>query len=350
MKKIIVAFLALVLLTTMPVACLAESMDSENGDKAIPKAKVEAMTFLGDSIATGYGLEGYDENSDNAEILSYANLTASYYGLTLGENCFNYAKNGAKSSDLLLKLTNELSEDERANIAKSDVIVVSIGGNDLLGIFYTHMAEFLELGANASVEQGIVKLFAMTEDELKDLDKKAENFYKNKKAEIEAVAEQAGENISYIYDELKTISPDAQIYIQSVYNPASELPQYTALSIVNEKIFSNMIDALNSEIFEAANEKGMYKIDVFSEFTGRKEDCTNIADFDVHPNTYGHSIIADALQITIDNVYDRLSSGNADEFNEGEFPWIWFAVSAAVIIVAVPVVIFVVKKSSGAQN
>ena len=208
------------------------------------------------------------------------------------------------------------------------------------------MAEFLELGESASVEQGIIKLFTMTEDEIKGLSKKAEDFYKTKKDEVEVVFKQTGENISYIFDELKNISPNAQIFIQSVYNPASELPQYEALSIVNAYIFESMIEALNNQIYDVAEEKGMHLVDVFAEFSGRREDCTNIADFDVHPNEYGHSIIADALCFRIDVVYDSLGEGDVDEFTEGEFPWIWFAVAAAVTVAAIPVVIFFVKKSS----
>lgn len=349
MKKIIAVVLVLILAATSSVVSFAKA-ESEITDKIIPKAKVEALTVLGDSVATGYGLEGYDAQSNNGEILSYANLLASYYDLTLGESYFNYAKDGATSADLLKKLSNELSEEEYNNIAKSDVVVVSIGGNDHLEVLFAYMKEFLKLDQNATLEQTITKLSKMTQDELKDLEKKAEDFYKSKEKDVKEVCKKIGENISSVYEKLRQIAPKAQIYIQSVYNPANELPQYKALSIMNNKILSKLIDATNDEIFSVANKKGMYVIDVFSEFSGRKENCTNISAFDIHPNQYGHAIIADALCYRIDLVYDELNNPSEDEFTEGEFPWLWFAGAVVVILLAVPVTFFVVKKSSGIKE
>lgn len=343
MKKIIAVICILVIAATSALACFAES--SESGEE-IPKADVKALTVLGDSISTGYGLEGYDSEGDNADIESYGNLVASYYGLTLGESYFNYAKNGATSADLLKKLENELSEEERASIAKSDVIIVTIGGNDLLGMLYPYMTEFLELGENASFEAITVKLLSMDEDSLKNFDKKADAFYKSKEKEMSEAYKQTGKNITAISAELKAISPKAQIYIQSVYNPSNELPQYKSLEILNDHILSKMINSLNIEIFSSAKEAGMYTVDIFSEFTGRKEACTNIADLDIHPNKYGHSLIADALEHKIDNVYDNLNNKDEDDFSKGENTWLWFVVAAAVTVAAIPVVIFFVKKSS----
>ena len=349
MKKIIAVILVLIIAAVSSLVCFAKA-ESESKDKIIPKAKVEAMTVLGDSVATGYGLEGYDGEGSNAEILSYANLTATYYGLTLGENYFNYAKDGATSADLLKMLSSELSEEEYNNIAKSDVIVISIGGNEIFELLLTYMKEFLNLDQNATTEQVITKLSKMKDGELKDFEKKADNFYKNKEKDLREAYKKIGENISSVATKLKEIAPESQIYIQSIYNPVNELPQYTALSIVNEKIISRSIDAVNNEIFSTSIEKKMYKIDVFSEFLGRKENCTNISAFDIHPTRYGHSIIADALQVTVDNVYDMLNNGEQSEFSEGEFPWIWFAGAAIVIVAALPVVFFIVKKSSGTKE
>ncbi len=351
MKKVIAVIFVLILVLSSSFVCFAESPEGEE-NYSLPKAKVDAMVVLGDSISTGYALEGYDSESDNADIASYANLVASYYGLTMGENYFNYAKDGATSADLHLKLANELSEEERENIAKADVVLMTIGGNDFLGILYAYMAELLELGENASIEQAVIKLVTMNEEGLQNLEKKAKAFYDDKKQEIEVVYNQVGEHISSISSLLNEIAPDAQIYVQSLYNPANELPPYKALEILNEHIISKMINALNDEIFERADKEGFYKIDVFSEFSGRKEACTNISDFDVHPNEYGHSLIADALCLKIDTVYKELNSNDKSDFSEGEdkYTWMWFAGAALVVVIAVPVVFFVVKKSSDTQN
>ena len=92
------------------------------------------IVFLGDSIAAGFGLEGYTA-SDLYNCRSYANIIGEMYDKELPEDCtgvmVNKAVSGATSSELLESIkSGELDEA----LAGSDAVVVSIGGNDLLSV------------------------------------------------------------------------------------------------------------------------------------------------------------------------------------------------------------------------
>ncbi|HBI51318.1 MAG TPA: hypothetical protein DDX72_00880, partial [Ruminococcaceae bacterium] len=94
------------------------------------------IVFLGDSIAAGFGLEGYTA-SDLYNCRSYANIIGEMYDKELPEDCtgvmVNKAVSGATSSELLESIkSGELDEA----LADSDAVVVSIGGNDLLSVLF----------------------------------------------------------------------------------------------------------------------------------------------------------------------------------------------------------------------
>ena len=86
---------------------------------------------LGDSIATGCGLENYGSDLDFVAG-SYETLFKNFLETNVGDvNAESYAVDGHTASNLLnLLQTNSAA---RASIQSADVITVSIGGNDLLG-------------------------------------------------------------------------------------------------------------------------------------------------------------------------------------------------------------------------
>lgn len=96
---------------------------------ASAEKKYESMLVVGDSISTGYGLENYTPGGSPYECRSYCNILAESLELKGGESYINRAVNGYTSSDLLA-LIPSLKEQ----VAKSDLVVISIGGNDLLHI------------------------------------------------------------------------------------------------------------------------------------------------------------------------------------------------------------------------
>ena len=91
---------------------------------ANPQGK-KSLLILGDSISTGYGLEGYPDSDD---IPSYGNLFAEYLGAQKNESYFNRALDGETSSGLLWRINNS----DKGLYSDFDAIVISSGGNDLL--------------------------------------------------------------------------------------------------------------------------------------------------------------------------------------------------------------------------
>ena len=108
------------------------------------------MLFLGDSIATGYGLEGYNGGKENCE--SYANMLADKYANQLKGKCKTSMKNsaidGQTSGELLSGLHNGIYDEDLRN---SDAIIISIGGNDLLTVLWDFVSDNFNINFNCSV-------------------------------------------------------------------------------------------------------------------------------------------------------------------------------------------------------
>ena len=83
---------------------------------------VDSLVVLGDSISTGYGLNG--ELYTRA---SYSNLVASALGLSAGNGYINYAVDGYTSAQILQK-----AKDNQATVVAADLIIMTNGGNDVL--------------------------------------------------------------------------------------------------------------------------------------------------------------------------------------------------------------------------
>ena len=115
-KRIITLIMALTVMASMAVTAAEASPGNP-----------EFMLALGDSITTGYGLDGYDDLNPY-DCASYTNTVAEALGLEAKNSYVNKAVNGATSADLL-----KLLPDVENYLGYADLIVVTIGGNDLLG-------------------------------------------------------------------------------------------------------------------------------------------------------------------------------------------------------------------------
>ena len=110
--------MAMVLLAPLVLTCVYASLEKE-----------PVMLVLGDSITTGYGLANYEPGGDPYLCESYANIIASSLGLKGGSTYINKAVNGDTTGDLAVLLP---TVQEEVSFAK--LIIISIGGNDLLSL------------------------------------------------------------------------------------------------------------------------------------------------------------------------------------------------------------------------
>ena len=255
-------------------AMTAGSSFGASADGALPDFNVEVneppqIVFMGDSIITGYGLEGY-EAGDNTRCESFANILAKRYGEKLPAQAdfkmYNEGLDGRTSEQLLEKIQ---SGDLDKELAEADAVVVSIGGNDLL---YTIFSIIKDGG-------GIKKIVSRATDLSKDLDKVLDGF---------------DERMSAIAEEIDKRT-DGEIIVQTLYNPLES----TSFDMLN-KMSEKKINRLNEVIVECSQGGSVYTdCDVASGFKGRAEELTAIKDYDIHPNAEGHKLIAELLDETI---------------------------------------------------
>lgn len=242
----------------------------------VKRENPKSILILGDSIASGYGLEGY-ENGDCYSTENYGSMLAEKFGTK--EDCYkNLAVDGQTSAELAEKIRNG-SYDE---FLGSELIIISIGGNDLLSVLFgddsvifeqTQLQDFLDgkIGLNEAFEN--TNLLELSLQISSEADLKIEEF----KA-----------NMPEILTLIKQKNPDAQIVVQNLYNPMQ-----TGIEIIDQ-LYANAISKLNTAIWELTD---CIVCDVATEFSKSSE---NLIQYDyTHPNASGHKVIFEAVSQTV---------------------------------------------------
>lgn len=106
----------------------AEAAEGDNGVTGEAQDAESALyaTVLGDSIAKGYSGES------EADLVPYGSLAMEEISVGEGRpyEIVNYARNGLDSSGMNEKILTK--EEVRDSLAKSDIIFITVGSNDLL--------------------------------------------------------------------------------------------------------------------------------------------------------------------------------------------------------------------------
>lgn len=277
LKKITSLLLVvLMLLTCGSCAGLTKMVDVDE-EVAVPPD----IVFLGDSIAAGFGLDGYADD-DLYNCSSYANILAEKYGGELPEDCphkmVNKAVSGATSADLLKSLKSGELDDV---LAECDAVVVSIGGNDLLAILFKLLNKIGYNMESGELDFSDVDLISAALDVIgfeSDIDYALEGFRNNlKDIALQLCAKTGG-----------------RIFVQTLYDPLEYFRKIKVLADLSDE----KIDRFNDIVAACAvdGDELLYTtVDVAGAFDGRCGDLTKISDFDIHPNAAGHEIIADKV-------------------------------------------------------
>lgn len=195
--------------------------------------------LLGDSITQGFGVANPDE-------ASYGKIIAD----TNGYNYTNDAMFARDSARLLSLLQNSYSM--RYDVAKADIISLSIGSNDYL--------------ANDEVVSLVVgALLGMNNKKLNEI---AENYYVN---------------LCAIIDEIHSLNPDVVILIQNVYSA------WNGFAGRAFNAGAKRVNKIIDRYIENYPDNGVYLCDIAPAITGHKE---RLADDCVHPNAEGNVEIA----------------------------------------------------------
>lgn len=246
-------------LTTLTLALLLVISTGFSAFSA-PTPPVVNMTVLGDSIASGYGLE---------------DLLDSYGALIAKEKRYNLTNNavpGHKTTDLLWVVCHE--ETAINNIKDASLISISIGGNDLLNLLSD---------ADISI--------------LLDIAQKGEN-----SEYIKTALNTAKENLINVCTEIRSLNPDAPIILQTLYNPIYAHPTYNSFAPMLDKLAPSLLLMLQSVSRQFDN---IFIADIYSAFASYYEETSDLSVIQsdgIHPSEKGHQLIAQVITEEIDKL------------------------------------------------
>jgi lysophospholipase L1-like esterase len=228
--------------------------------------KYGSLLLLGDSITYGYGLEGTRDTC-----ASYGNQLRKY--LDISESNFtNAAVNGYTSADLLALLPS-LTE----KVKNAGLIVVSIGGNDLLHILWNAASAVLGSGwTYADVTAGLNNPAYV--EKLKK--------YITVEAVTDAIISYSA-NLESIISFIRQNNAVAKVIFLAQYDPMSGAPGLEEIGAIS----SGSISLLNAAMRGAAKEGECTYLDIRTPFEGKGPEWTNILAGDIHPNITGHKMI-----------------------------------------------------------
>lgn len=279
---------------------------SEDDTEAVTGDKI-SIVVLGDSIARGYGLE-------NVETERFSSVLGEKLKLRYKEVIIdNFGVDGQTGSGLATSLKNGAPDE----LKECDVVIISIGGNNVLGSL-TEFSGALEPFRDVPTEVFTDYFFYLFPPEGKDKSDyryaadainalfKAVNDVFNSEAyknRMEKCAEEIKEEIPDIIAQIRKVNPDARILFQTIYNPYKNLN--LSLIGIEEKLSLGVygkesVSLVNQEITGLAEANGYEVAPVFERFEESGLPLVNAGfsiatmkfSLDPHPNAYGHAYIA----------------------------------------------------------
>lgn len=304
------------------------------------------FVIFGDSIAAGYGL---DEDEYN-----YGEICADYYGSEVE----NYAVSGDDTEDLLEVLSG-LDAAQKKKVSEAGVIVISIGGNDMLGyaskylINYAAKKGFLNEGytiadipENPSVSdlskyvnilgaEGLMNYAASNANAALELGSELKILCANLRLSSDkyegVILNKTIPNIKKAAAQLRELNPDARIIVQTVYQPFQLEKSFidaefgnkaTLVNTIVGQLRMNLRQVMDTFKTELMNIEGIEIADVYYEFTSLADGVSQNAnnpgnahyfvnvqtvdrnEADIHPNQKGHLAIASEIITTLGDVHD----------------------------------------------
>lgn len=302
-KRILTLLLSLCfILSLLPAAAFADG---------------EIYVALGDSITTGYGLS-------NKETECFAKLVANENNYTLT----NAAVDGATSAELLAFVQDSANS---SLLSGADLITITIGGNDLLGALYEYLAAAWNNDyPDTPKDAEDIKAMLASGDiaSLSGMIEYFPNFGYSSEANNASI--NVWINLENTITAIKEINPDVTIIVANQYNPYAYLPTLVAgnqlLTAFSEQIqaivdaFEDGAARLNQSVSSVNDYLDFYVADVYNAFKNPAQNPCNASisltssfelDFnpDIHPNAYGHTLIAEAIKDTLGS----LLTGNEGE-------------------------------------
>ena len=241
-------------------------------DSLLPSPNPNAPLYiaLGDSLSAGVGA---------TDRTSTAFVPLVQKGLPAGTGLLNLGQSGDTSANLLdhghvARAVSEIQARNHDNNPDNDVklVTVEIGGNDLLGLFFTLVVP----GKCPNVTEGLQRPECV--NALRD------------------VFEKYTPNLKSTLDQLQAADPNVKIALLTLYNPFSggaagfDALAQLALEGMPDTPFP---DGLNDLIRAQAQSSNVTLVDSYPLFAGKAHQY--IAVDLIHPNDAGYRVIADAV-------------------------------------------------------
>lgn len=280
-KKAAAALLSLLFCLYFTPGAGAEGADEKN------------LLVLGDSIATGYGLSDYAPDGDPKSALSWSSLLSRQLGYTQT----NLAVDGAAASDTYDRL---LTESYISAVGESDLICISLGGNDIGYLANNVTVPSFDPTKPDSVTAAYAAFAAA---------------YVKVTQEIDGVVEEFGNNLDAVFKQLRSVKEDSVVVIQTLYNPYKNV-NVTIMSAGVSYSFSTLADEcvrkLNVKLKAVAADNGVYVADVYTEFEkqtdgsylrahadGLASVLSGSYSLDPHPTEAGHAAISGVYEAAL---------------------------------------------------
>lgn len=325
MKKLVSVLLS----AAVGISALSYMSCGAASEKKTADGNKTGMVLLGDSIAAGYVRNGSIEHN-------YGEICGDYLGCKVA----NYAVVGDTTDDML-RLIDSFSAEQRQSTADADYIVISAGGNDIMGYISKKVLDFAaekgflkegytkdNLPADPSITDltGLINMngeSGMMEYAKKDpinFLKLLSNISGNlrfKNSTYEGYIEtHIKPNLQSAADKLHAINPDAEIIVQTIYQPLQFQPEYIAKTYGSGSDYEDVIRQLRynleqvmSVYSDQVNElSGVEVADVRTQFTAMEGSVSadnpgygyyfvdiqtgDLKSADIHPNQKGHLAIA----------------------------------------------------------
>lgn len=308
----------------------------------VSAAEKKDITIFGDSIAAGYGLESGKE-------YNYGEICADYLGCSVN----NYAVSGDTTDDML-KVIENLSADQKKNLQDSKYVIISIGGNDMMNFASKQLLNFAvkkhllnpgvtaaDIPADPSIsdlftyinlrgEGGLVEYATKSSKNAielsNELSKLSANLRLTTGSNAGVIPNKIIPNIDKAVSEIHAINPDAEIIVQTIYQPLQIEQSYfkgsasdyaAVVTLIREKfeaILQNYTDNLsNINGIEIADVR--YQFSSLGDTTQNDQNpghasyftdilASDFEDKDFHPNQKGHLAIAATILDTIGILHD----------------------------------------------
>ena len=260
MKKIsklnIIAIVTIgIILLIIPISIQANGRDSSK--------RINKYVALGDEVAS--------ESKDYYDV-SYVSLIKDFLKALNSDLAYsNLSMEGITSAELLdiIKLNKEEIKD-------ANLITISIGGNNILNVIMNNLYSNID---SESLEEYDEEMFEAIVSEYLNSDEK--------NLEVINEIEVFEKDFTNIIKQIKKLSPDADVYINTVYNPINK--KGDIYDYFNEKISAiNEVITKNYSIYD-------YKvIDCYNILNSDEKLNFHVVnnEFKIYPNKVGHAMMA----------------------------------------------------------